>query len=257
MKKLKTKYEQIYALFKHLINVLLRYHCNCENSCSKDAVCPSVSSTPGCGNIRNITTIDTSTVSNEEIVTTACKPTSKQNYTTVGPSSTLEPETTPEALTTDVTSELSNDSTVTLATSPTTTATYPTTDESTSAATQRSSTEASTSTSSLSISSSSFIKSTQSDIPTPPSDINTEGSTPRELFPVDSSDPMEYWPIIVGSILGGLALIALIGFLVFYRRYQKARWRQDIYNVNPKILHRLEENGTTGRSDVALETEPV
>ncbi|KAL3866652.1 hypothetical protein ACJMK2_043935 [Sinanodonta woodiana] len=233
------------------INVLLRYHCNCENNCSRDAVCPSVSSTPGCMSFRNITANITSTLSTEETVTTSCTTTSEQNDTTVGLSSTLETVTTPEVVTTDCTTELSTDANTTPASSPTTTTKYPTTSES-SSTTTRFSAEEMPSTSSLIISTSSVKISTQSDIPATTSDINTVGSTP-----IDNSDPMEYWPVIVGCLLGGLALIALIGFLAFYRRYQKARWRQDIYNVNPKILHRLEENGTTGRSDVALETEPV
>ena len=50
----------------------------------------------------------------------------------------------------------------------------------------------------------------------------------------------------------------MILFFLIFRKLQK---RQEIYNVNPKILRKFEEytteNGTSGRADVPLETEQV
>ena len=52
-------------------------------------------------------------------------------------------------------------------------------------------------------------------------------------------------------------MLYIFHFIVLspFRKLQK---RQEIYNVNPKILRQFEdyaENGTSGRADVPLETE--
>ena len=44
----------------------------------------------------------------------------------------------------------------------------------------------------------------------------------------------------------------------YFCTFRKLRKRQEIYNVNPKVLRSFEEyeeNGTSGRADVPLETE--
>ncbi|KAH3834204.1 location of vulva defective 1-like [Dreissena polymorpha] len=66
------------------------------------------------------------------------------------------------------------------------------------------------------------------------------------------------WPYILAGVLGALAIAALIIFMVYLRHKKELRNRQEIYNVNPKVLRNFEEfteNGTTGRADVPMETE--
>ncbi|XP_033750751.1 uncharacterized protein LOC117334980 [Pecten maximus] len=86
-----------------------------------------------------------------------------------------------------------------------------------------------------------------------------ETTTSSGLNPTMSHDPMDYWPAIVGGVLGALVLVAIITFTLYYRKQKAQLKRQDIYNVNPKrwALHPPLENGTTAKSDVALETEQV
>ncbi|KAK3097196.1 hypothetical protein FSP39_007351 [Pinctada imbricata] len=74
-------------------------------------------------------------------------------------------------------------------------------------------------------------------------------------------NPMDYWPAIVGGILGAVALIATAGVVIYFRKQRaKLKSTQDIYNVNPKqwTLQPPQENGTSyGMTEIALETEEV
>ncbi|XP_069136794.1 uncharacterized protein, partial [Argopecten irradians] len=83
-------------------------------------------------------------------------------------------------------------------------------------------------------------------------------TTTAGLDPTVSQDPMEYWPAIVGGVLGALVLMAIIAFILYYRK-QKAFRRQEIYNVNPKrwTLKSPLASDTTEKSDVTLETEQI
>nr|KAG5705916.1 hypothetical protein BaRGS_010806 [Batillaria attramentaria] len=65
---------------------------------------------------------------------------------------------------------------------------------------------------------------------------------------------MEYWPVILGCVLGGLIIIALLGFLIYSRRQKAMIKRQEIYTVTPRIVSVVEENGTSGKSDIPVET---
>ncbi|KAK7495991.1 hypothetical protein BaRGS_00012692 [Batillaria attramentaria] len=69
-----------------------------------------------------------------------------------------------------------------------------------------------------------------------------------------ADDPMEYWPVILGCVLGGLIIIALLGFLIYSRRQKAMIKRQEIYTVTPRIVSVVEENGTSGKSDIPVET---
>ncbi|XP_060068851.1 location of vulva defective 1-like [Ylistrum balloti] len=89
--------------------------------------------------------------------------------------------------------------------------------------------------------------------------ITTETTTDAGLNPTVSKDAMDYWPAIVGGVLGALVLVAIVTFIFYYRKQKALLKRQDIYNVNPKrwALQPPLENGTTEKSEVALETEQV
>ncbi|XP_062569515.1 mucin-2-like [Saccostrea cucullata] len=72
-------------------------------------------------------------------------------------------------------------------------------------------------------------------------------------------DVMHYWPAIVGGVLGIIAVIAVLGVFVYVRKLRaQQKKRQDIYNVNPQTwILETNENGTSGMSEIALETEEV
>ncbi|XP_061183446.1 uncharacterized protein LOC133191726 [Saccostrea echinata] len=72
-------------------------------------------------------------------------------------------------------------------------------------------------------------------------------------------DVMHYWPAIVGGVLGILAVIAVLGVFVYVRKLRaQQKKREDIYNVNPQTwILETNENGTSGMSEIALETEEV
>ncbi|KAL4228247.1 hypothetical protein ACF0H5_013680 [Mactra antiquata] len=96
-------------------------------------------------------------------------------------------------------------------------------------------------------------------------DVSTKistGITPSMKPPDGTGQSVDvntaYWPAIVGGVLGGVALFAATAFICYWNRQKKLQKRQEIYNVNPKILRNFEEfeeNGTSGRSDIAMETE--
>ncbi|XP_060589082.1 uncharacterized protein LOC132744382 [Ruditapes philippinarum] len=89
-------------------------------------------------------------------------------------------------------------------------------------------------------------------------DSVTPPTTPSEGVSSVAVDPAAYWPGIVGGVLGGVAVFAAAGFICYWNRQKKLQKRQEIYNVNPKILRNFEEfeeNGTSGRADVPMETE--
>ncbi|PVD19318.1 hypothetical protein C0Q70_19805 [Pomacea canaliculata] len=63
-------------------------------------------------------------------------------------------------------------------------------------------------------------------------------------------EPMKYWELILGCVLGGMALISLLGFLFYLRKQRAMLKRQEIYTVTPRLVSVVEENGTAGRSDI-------
>ncbi|XP_025078469.1 uncharacterized protein LOC112554712 [Pomacea canaliculata] len=67
-------------------------------------------------------------------------------------------------------------------------------------------------------------------------------------------EPMKYWELILGCVLGGMALISLLGFLFYLRKQRAMLKRQEIYTVTPRLVSVVEENGTAGRSDIPVET---
>ncbi|KAL5004401.1 hypothetical protein ScPMuIL_017857 [Solemya velum] len=83
--------------------------------------------------------------------------------------------------------------------------------------------------------------------------LNTEPINER----VSAGNEEQIWPVIVGAVVGGLALIALVVIFVYVKKQRHLRTKQDIYNVNPRKwqIPKTEENGTSGRSDLPLETE--
>ncbi|XP_045216307.2 uncharacterized protein LOC123566368 [Mercenaria mercenaria] len=92
----------------------------------------------------------------------------------------------------------------------------------------------------------------------PRSEDVTTSTTPGHGVPTVDEDPVAYWPGIVGGVLGGVAVFAAAAFICYWNRQRKLQKRQEIYNVNPKILRNFEEfeeNGTSGRADVPMETE--
>ncbi|KAK3779521.1 hypothetical protein RRG08_045267 [Elysia crispata] len=69
-----------------------------------------------------------------------------------------------------------------------------------------------------------------------------------------ADNPMRYWAGIVGGVVGGLAVVALLGFLLYRSRQRTLQKRQEIYTVTPQSISSIEENGTSGRSDVPMTT---
>ncbi|GFS18907.1 hypothetical protein ElyMa_003275100 [Elysia marginata] len=69
-----------------------------------------------------------------------------------------------------------------------------------------------------------------------------------------AKNPMRYWAIIVGGVVGGLAVMAILGFLLYRSRQKTLQKRQEIYTVTPQSISSIEENGTSGRSDVPMTT---
>ncbi|XP_041376235.1 uncharacterized protein LOC121388795 [Gigantopelta aegis] len=65
---------------------------------------------------------------------------------------------------------------------------------------------------------------------------------------------MNDWKIILGCVLGGVALAAIIGYLIFFNRQKSLLKRKEIYSVTPEMLSIVEENGITVRSDIPFET---
>ena len=62
---------------------------------------------------------------------------------------------------------------------------------------------------------------TEPPVVTPPGGIDfTKSSMLPFTAEEESDDAMEYWAIIVGSVLGGLALVGVLGY-VMYRSRQR------------------------------------
>ncbi|XP_048735859.2 uncharacterized protein LOC125651336 [Ostrea edulis] len=74
-----------------------------------------------------------------------------------------------------------------------------------------------------------------------------------------NDDAMKYWPAIVGGVLGIIAIIAVLGVFIYVRKLRAQQNKtEDIYNVNPQTwILETNENGTSGMSEIALETELV
>ncbi|VDI02918.1 Hypothetical predicted protein [Mytilus galloprovincialis] len=91
--------------------------------------------------------------------------------------------------------------------------------------------------------------------PTHSTDIPDINTTIKET----NSGPMKYWPGIVGGVLGACVVVAVVSYIIYSRRRRMNKRNNDIYNVNPKrwVLEPPEENGTSGKSEIALETEQV
>ncbi|XP_076103337.1 uncharacterized protein LOC143072334 [Mytilus galloprovincialis] len=91
--------------------------------------------------------------------------------------------------------------------------------------------------------------------PTHSTDIPDINTTIKET----NSGPMKYWPGIVGGVLGACVVVAVVSYIIYSRRRRINKRNNDIYNVNPKrwVLEPPEENGTSGKSEIALETEQV
>jgi len=70
----------------------------------------------------------------------------------------------------------------------------------------------------------------------------------------DDDDAMKYWAPIVGGCLGALALVGLVGYFVYRSKQRALIKHQEIYVVSPPMAHAIEENGTSGRSDVPMTT---
>lgn len=70
---------------------------------------------------------------------------------------------------------------------------------------------------------------------------------------------MHYWPAIVGGVLGIMAIIAVLSAFIYVRKLKAQQKKtEDIYNVNPQTwILDTNENGTSGMSEIALETELV
>ncbi|GFO25815.1 delta-like protein d [Plakobranchus ocellatus] len=73
-------------------------------------------------------------------------------------------------------------------------------------------------------------------------------------FAQTSDSPMKYWAAIVGGVVGGLAVLALLGYVIYRSRQRTLQKRQEIYTVTPQSISSIEENGTSGRSDVPMTT---
>ena len=182
-----------FVLFCFLVSltVVIRYDCNTTSSASQ---CPSVTSDNVTSLYENIMDCPTSPPpSSTSTTTTSTTSTPTTPTTTTQPSTTLT--TSHNAETSEETSHTSHkqEPTSVEPSTPTTTTTTATT---------------------LPSSASTFSPSTRT--------TSATTSPTNGLPPVTTKDtnsgPMDYWAAILGAVLGTLVILAVVGFLIYYRR---------------------------------------